>query len=142
MKNYLVLLLFAVGTYLSAHTQQPRYKPFFKTDSLAKILPNFDTTVTIWPKSTGNVKFVKDTLYSPVLKSWMINSENYNEPVYAIYTDTIHIRLPEWKKQKNYIENIEKYGPGKVLLFYFRDGTPLTRSDINDLRKYKEIPGQ
>lgn len=142
MKSRIFFILLFTLIHYDAYTQNPKFRPFFKQDSLSKIMMNFDSTLYIWPKSTGNVKFTKDTVSQSVLKAWIIESENYYEPIYAIYTDTIHMKFSDWRKNKNYIENIEKYGPGKVILFYFKDGIPLSRNDINDLRRYKEIPGQ
>lgn len=120
---------------------QNHYKPFFRTDSLSKILPYFRPEIPVWPKSTGNVQFRKDTVYEPVLKVWIIESANYNEPIYGVYTDTANVVRESWVNAKNYVQGTEKYGPGKIFLFYYRDGTPLNRTDINDLRRYGEIPG-
>jgi|GEM_PF-4032632 len=133
-----VIALLLAGAQLHA---QPKYRPFFITDSLDKILPYFRSDIPVWPRSTGNVLFKKDTVYQPVLKVWIIESENYNEPIYAVYTDTVHVIMPDWQKQKNFVRSIEKYGPGKALFFYFRNGDLSERSDINDLRRYGEIPG-
>lgn len=140
LKRTTTLFFFCILFSFPVFSQQ-HYKPFFKTDSLAKILPYFKTEIPVWPKSTGNVKFVKDTVFQPLLKVWLIESENYNVPIYGVYTDTLNIQVTDWKEKKNFIQNTEKYGPGKVILFYYNDGQPLTRTDLNDLRKYGEIPG-
>jgi hypothetical protein len=136
----IALLFFLICFYFSANAQ-PHYRPFFKTDSLQKVLPYFKPDIPVWPKSTGNVRFSKDTTYQALLKVWLIESDAYNIPIYGVYTDTLNIALPDWKAKKNYIMNTERYGPGKIFLFYFSDGLPLGRNDLNDLRKYGEIPG-
>jgi hypothetical protein len=123
---------------------QGRFKAFHQAELIEPVLAQFSTNAKPWP-ATPNAKaeaeFPRDTIPGPELRIWQINSREFNLPIYAVYADTNQIVRPQWRSEKNYLFDLTKYGPCRVMMFFYGDGVPLKKSDVSILRKDRDIPG-